>query len=73
MVVSKTTGGGSIPSGSAILDYGVMVSTSDFESGSSGSSPDSSASCQVDREVRYWSAKQVRLVRLQHLTHKMDL
>ena len=47
MVVSKTTGGGSIPSGSAILDYGVMVSTSDFESGSSGSSPDSPASCQV--------------------------
>ena len=52
MVVSKTTGGGSIPSGSAILDYGVMVSTSDFESGSSGSSPDSPASCQVDRSVR---------------------
>ena len=44
-------------------------STLDFGSNSSGSNPDTSTEqCRVGRAVRPWSAKPVRLVRLQYPT-----
>ena len=52
MVVSKTSGEGSSPSTPAwILRYGVMASTRDFGSLSSGSSPDTSTNTDLVKGI----------------------